>query len=210
MIVEVTRSLWKVWVAGLLAVPMMFLAVELVVTDFSVTNNGIEKFEELFDVDTRAQFGPPETGESGALTHQGQSELVTDWIWAIVLFVGGGVLGYMALREIALPRRILAADEEGLYLGLLHGRRSYTFIPWHQIRSLRSTVLDGESGRSTALEIAIVGPTEIPKHPYGATWDGNLLIVDADGWDVEPHELVGQLNLRLERHSRSVEDVTLD
>ena len=210
MIIEVSRSLWKVWVAGLLAVPMMFLAIELLVTDFAVTNKGIEAIEEVFDHDTRMTFGPPETTENGGLTHQGKSELVTDWIWALVLFSGGGVLGSWALVEIAFPRRILAADAQGIHLGLLKERRSYVLVPWHQIRSLRSTALDGEAGRSTALELAIVGDHTIPDHPYGAVWDGNLLIVDADGWDVEPHELAGQLDVLREQHTRPLEDVPLD
>ena len=210
MVIEVSRSLWKVWVAGLLAVPLLFLAVELMVTDFGVTNAGIEFFEEAFDHDTRMDLGPPETSDSGGLTHQGRSELATDWIWGIAFLVGGAVLGGWALYEIAYPRKILAADHQGLYLGLLMSRRSYVFVPWHQVRSLRSTFLDGEAGRSAAIELAVVGAHSIPENPYGAVWEGNLLLLDADGWDVETHELVGQLDTLRAQHSQPMEDVPLD
>jgi len=114
-------------------------------------------------------------------------------------------IGYVA----SLLSAVRSADEKMISaLQRLQSAHQPSALP-DQIKALRSTVLDSESGKSTALEFAIVGDTAIPVHPYGATWDGNLLVVDADGWNVEAHELAGQLNVLLEHKRRPVEDVPL-
>lgn len=208
MSIEVHRSVWRAWLGAVLAIPMIFLAIEMVVTDFAATNNLIGFFEEAVDVDTRLEFGPPETREeSGSLSHQGKSEAVTDTLWGVALFLVGAVVAYLSLREIALPRRILGADDEGLYLGIERARREYVFIPWTAIASVRSTVAEDDTGSVDALEVEVNAPTMVPDHPRGASWQGTKLLVDADGWKPPVHEVAGLLSFLHEHARTAVEEV---
>ena len=41
-----------------------------------------------------------------------------------------------------------------------------------------------------------------PSAPWGAAWDGNTLMVDADSWNVEPDEVVAHARMALENWRR--------
>ena len=141
---------------------------------------------------------PPETSDEGAITNQGRSEQRADWLWGWGLVAAGGGLAIWSLSELGRRRRALAADDSGLYLDV-SASRSDVFLPWDQVQSIRSTVVEGDTGPTRSIEIAVSGTTWVPAHPLGATWDGNRLLLDADDWRIPAHEAAGLLDAMLER-----------
>jgi hypothetical protein len=47
--------------------------------------------------------------------------------------------------------------------------------------------------------IDVIDPAGLPADPWGASWDGNRLIVDAGGWDLPIDEVVIHSGIALER-----------
>lgn len=179
MRVEINRTAWKAWIAAMIAVPLVLIAVDLAFT--------------------HRYFREPVQDADGNLTTQGMSEQRTDYIWFVGLTVGGGVLLYWSLREITGNRRVVVADAEGLHLSVGSSRTADVFVPWHQVTSIRSTFREDETGPTDYLEVGIHGPTWVPADPRGAVWEHDHLLVDATDWQTPSHVAAGLLQTMLER-----------
>lgn len=189
MRVVVNRSVLRYWLAGLLAVPLILLAIEI-------------SFAHRL-------FGEPERNDDGALTNQGLSETRADWLWAAGLAVAGVGLAGWSLRELGAPRQVLVAEDEGMLLAVGSTRRPEVFVPWHQVSSLRSTVATDDAGTRPVLQLSMQQRSWIPAEPVGARWKGRLLEVDAGNWRPPVHEVAGVLQMMLERYRMRGEAVTL-
>jgi hypothetical protein len=187
--VEVTRSAWKAWLAGVIAIPLLLVAIDLAFT--------------------HRYFREPARDENGNLTTQGLSEQRADYVWFIGLTAGGGVLIVWSLRDLAGSRRALVADDEGLYLPVGSTRSSQVFVPWAQVTSVRSTfVEDDATGPTPYLDLGIAGPSWVPAEPRGARWVDDHLYVDATDWQTPVHEVAGLLQTMLERSRYDDEEAT--
>ncbi len=190
------RSRHRAWIALVLAVPTLLLGVDRAVTDGDITEavvDAIRAPSELEDL-SRTQ----ETREGGGLSNQGRSERRADFLWGWILLGGGGALAFWAVTELASSRRALAADDAGLYLPVASSAND-VFVPWDRVQSVRSTVVDDDSGPTRTIEITLSGNTWIPSNPRGAVWDGDRLLVDADDWRMPAREAAGLLEVMLER-----------
>lgn len=179
MRVVVNRSMLRYWLAGMLAVPLILLAVELAIA---------HQF-----------FGEPDQRDDGGLSNQGLSETRADWAWAIGLTLAGLGLAAWSFRELGTPRQVLVGESDGLFLAVGTSRKPEVFVPWHQVQSLRSTVVEDELGPSPVLELEMVERSWIPHMPIGARWVGRVLQVDAATWKPPAHEVAGALQTMLER-----------
>jgi deoxyribonuclease-4 len=177
--VEINRSSWKAFLAGMLAIPLILIAIDLAFT--------------------HGFFRAPEANEDGSLTNQGLSEQRADLVWFAGLTIGGGMLIWWSLREITGSRRVVVADHDGLYLAIGSARQSEVFVPWSRIESIRSTFVEDETGPTPYLEVTISGPSWVPTEPRGARWEGDRLLVDATDWQTPVHEAAGLLQTMLER-----------
>lgn len=180
MKVEFARSVWRPWLAGLVAVPLLLVAVDLAIT--------------------HQVFREPAADAEGRRTNQGLSEERADWIWGLGLAAAGLGLVYWSLRELSGPRNAVSADEEGIYLGIGPGRGEPVFVPWDQVLSVRSSFEHDDTGPTPKLEVAVDTPGWLPLRARGAAWKGNRIVMDATGWQVPVHRAAGLLQTMLERY----------
>jgi hypothetical protein len=145
---------------------------------------------------------PPETGADGVLTARGANSRRLDIVWGSSLGIGGGAL--LAWSATGLVRRaeLVVVGPDGMEMRL-HGEGApATFVPWDRIRSVRSTVYRDETGSTPALEVVFDDPDGLPVHPSGAAWDGDRLLLDAEGWDIRAVDVSVIARLALDRAHR--------
>ena len=147
--------------------------------------------------------GPPETdADTGLLTSRGRSQQRTDYLWGSVLLVAG--FGLAGLGTMSLLRRapVVEVRDDGLRLRIA-GPGSMVQIPWDEITWLHSgSDGDDEVVPPRIFLVHVVDPSSYPSAPWGATWDGSTLMVDADSWNVEPEEVVAHARMALDRWRR--------
>lgn len=179
MNVEIKRSVLRPFVAGVLAIAAIVIAIDLLFT------------YRLFSV--------PEENDEGARTSQGDSERRSDIAWGVGFAVVGLGLGAWAVPELIRHRSVLVADEDGISLALgRHGEPAWR-VGWEQVVSVRSTVTEDDTGPVAALDVELTDASLGPVRPRGARQDGAHLLVDADDWERPVHEVAGRLQLLLER-----------
>lgn len=179
MNVEIKRSVLRPFVAGILAIAAIVIAIDLLFT------------YRLFSV--------PEENEEGARTSQGDSERRSDIAWGVGLAVVGLGLGAWAVPELIRHRSVLVADQEGITVALGRHSEPAWRVGWEQVVSVRSTVTEDDTGPVAALDIELTDASLGPDRPRGARQDGAHLLVDADDWERPVHEVAGRLQLLLER-----------
>lgn len=174
--VVVTRAPLRLWVLALAGVIMMVLAFDAVIG------------ERILPAFGRVVYGPEEAPLQG-------EELL---VWAFAFGIGGAVLAGWALRELVVPRWILAADETGLELPRAEGRA--WSVPWNRVIDLSLGQLMELDGPIRALFVVLEDPSGIPDQLRGLVRvDHWTLAVHASGWS-EPPEVVleGLQSLRRE------------
>lgn len=150
--------------------------------------------------------GPPETDEeSGALTSRGRSQQRTDYLWGTAFLLVGA--GLAAVGSVSLLRRSPVAEvgTDGLNLRIA-GPLRFTHIPWSNVTWVHS----GSDGDDEAVPLRVflvhvADPSPYPAAPWGATWDGATLMVDADSWNVPPEEVVAHATMALDTARREAE-----
>ncbi len=198
MEVQFKRAAWRPWLLLLLAVPALALALDLTITDRAITDwvlRTVHAPSELRSDLARS----PEQREDGGLSYQGESERRADVAWGIFFWLAAGGLLFWGFTELTTTRRVLSADDDGMRLMVGSAPGHDVFVPWDQVRSVRSTVDDGPAGRQDVLEVVVEGPTWIPPNPSYARWDGNRLLVTAGDWATPAHEAAGVLETLRER-----------
>jgi hypothetical protein len=155
------RSAMKMWLLGLSGIPFVVLGA---------------------DVLTRRRI----TGAlSAAIFSASDPQLLEprDVIWAVVLVVIGLGLSGFGLKELVSPRKVAAADAEGLRLYLSGPFRSATLIPWDGIEDIGAEMLEDDGDLVAVMWLRLNDPELIPPNPWGARWvEGNLAILASD-WD---------------------------
>lgn len=149
---------------------------------------------------------PPET-HNEQITSKGRSQQRADYVWGGFLLVGGaGLFGY-AVAALIRRTPALVVREDGLAVTIGAPGEDLEFVPWSAIASVSSAAEkdpDGGYDRDV-LMIDLIDPGGLPADPWGASWDGNRLIVDASGWDVPIDEVVIHSGIALERAHHSEE-----
>ncbi len=143
---------------------------------------------------------PPTTNDDGTLTSKGQTERRTDLVWGTLFVVGGGAALVTGLGGLLRARPVIELDEDVMRLRVA-GPMSYMDIAWDEIASVRSGRDFGEDGRipTPVLLVELYDRTGYPDGLWGAVWDGNILQVDADGWETTVEDVVIRSELILGR-----------
>ena len=149
---------------------------------------------------------PPSTNDDGALTSKGQTERRTDMIWGSLFTAVGGSLIVVGLGGLMTGRSVVEIDEEALSLRVA-GPMSMLDFAWSDIVSVRSGRDYEDDGRipTSLLLVEVDDPGKYPDELWGAVWDGPILQVDADGWEVSVEDLAVRCQLMLDR-PREVEE----
>lgn len=144
---------------------------------------------------------PPDTYNE-EITSKGRNQRRADYVWGVFLLAGGaGVFGYSVT---ALIRRApaLVVREDGLVLAVGAPGEEPVFVPWSLISFVSSAAEKNPNGGydRDVLVIDIVDPAGLPADPWGASWSGNRLVVDASGWDRPIGEVVIHAGIALDRY----------
>ena len=133
----------------------------------------------------------PTTNDDGVLTSKGQTERRTDMIWGSLFTAVGGSLIVVGLGGLIVGRPIVEVTDDALRLRIA-GPLSMLDVAWEDIVSIRSGRDYDDDGR-IPLPILLVEVEDAGKYPaglWGAVWNGNVLQVDADGWESSLEDVV--------------------
>jgi len=148
----------------------------------------------------------PETDEeTGALTSRGQSQQRTDWMFGTVFLVFGGGAVVLSVSAAALRRPVVELTPEGMRLRVA-GPQRFIELPWSDISWVHSGT-DGDHERipPRVLLVHVASAEPYPASLWGASWDGNTLMIDADSWSLPPEDVSAYALVSLEawqRHHR--------
>jgi hypothetical protein len=150
--------------------------------------------------------GRPEVDEATEqLTSRGRSQQRADYLWGSALLAVGGVL--VAIGTVSFVRRapVVEVRSEGLRLRI-GGPVQMVSIPWSDVTWVHSGADgDDEVVPPRVFLVHVVDVAPFPPAPWGATWDGRTLMVDADSWNVEPDEVVAHARMAFETWHREAE-----
>jgi hypothetical protein len=143
---------------------------------------------------------PPTTGDDGVLTSKGQTERRTDIVWGTLFGAAGIVLVFTGFGGLLAGRPIMELTDDEIWLRVA-GPGSSLGIPWSEVVSVRSGRDYDDDGRIPipVLLVEVADPTRYPLGLWGAEWEGNVLKVDADGWEVPVEDVVIRSELLMER-----------
>ena len=113
------------------------------------------------------------------------------------------------MGSLSLLRRSPVAEvgADGLNLRIA-GPMRLDDIPWSNVTWVHSgSDGDDEAVPPRVFLVHVADPSPYPAAPWGATWDGNTLMVDADSWNVPPEEVVAHATMALDTARRADERI---
>ncbi|MDH3731710.1 MAG: hypothetical protein OES13_11420, partial [Acidimicrobiia bacterium] len=137
--------------------------------------------------------------ETGELRCDGKAERRGDVGWGIFLGLGGAAMAGWGVRGLAQSRRLLAADEDRIVVAIGPPGDVMWSVGWNEVFSVKSTVDDDDTGRVMVLDIELAGDSLAPIDPRGARVDGDHVLIDAEDWRPPLDEVVGRLQVLLDR-----------
>jgi hypothetical protein len=143
---------------------------------------------------------PPTIDDNGVLTSKGQTERRTDMVWGSLFTAVGGSLIVVGLGGLLTARPMVELTDDVIRLRIA-GPLSTLDVPWEEIVSVRSGRDYDDDGR-VAIPLLLVEVEDRSKYPdglWGAVWDGDVLQVDADGWEAPVEDVVIRASLMLEK-----------
>jgi len=185
MIVRVIRSPWRVLGYALLAVPMILLALDMLwAYRFYPYPETTPATREVTAAD-----GSVVEETVQVYTDTGRSQRRRDIGWGAVLLSAGSASIVWAFIGAVRPRRLLAADGEGLTLWLDGRRRPPLRLAWEEVAEVRSGVRTDEAGEVPVLSLRLHAPERVPTRPRGAVAEPPWLHLFAGEWDPPAHEV---------------------
>ena len=142
---------------------------------------------------------PPDT-YNDEITSKGRNQRRADYAWGAFMIVGGaGLFGY-AVTSLIRRSPVLVLREDGVVLTVGPPGEEPTFVPWSAIASVSSAALPDPDGgyERDVLVIDVTDPAGLPAEPWGAVWDGNWLVIEADGWETQIGEVVIHAEIAME------------
>jgi hypothetical protein len=146
---------------------------------------------------------PPETdATTGALTSRGQNQRRSDMTWGWSLMLIGGTLVIASAGSAVARRPVLEVRADSLRVRVAGPRRFLT-IPYDDVTWVHSAADgDDEVVPPRVLLIHVRSASDYPEPLWGAEWDGNTLVVDADSWSRRPEEVATRVDLALDAWRR--------
>lgn len=146
---------------------------------------------------------PPDT-HSDAITSKGTNQRRADYVWGAFMLAGGvGLFGY-AVGSLIRRSPVLVLREDGALIAVGPPGDEPVFVSWSSVDGVYCAAeKDPDGGVSRdVLVIDFVDPQGLPSEPWGATWDGNRLQIDAAGWEKPMAEIAIHANIALDQASR--------
>jgi len=142
---------------------------------------------------------PPDT-YNDEITSKGRNQRRADYAWGAFLIAGGGGLFGYAVTSLIRRSPVLVLREDGMVLTVGPPGEEPEFLPWSAIEAVSSAaVADPDGGYDRdVLVIDVRDPAGLPAEPWGAMWEGNRLVVDADGWETPIGEVVIHAEIAME------------
>jgi len=149
---------------------------------------------------------PPDT-YNDEITSKGRNQRRADYTWGAFLIVGGGGLFGYAVTSLIRRSPVLVLREDGMALTVGPPGEEPVFLPWNAIDAVSSAaVADPDGGHDRdVFVIDVLDPAGLPAEPWGATWQGNRLVVEADGWETPIGEMVIHAEIAME-HAHNFPD----
>ena len=126
-------------------------------------------------------------------TDTGRAQRRRDIGWGAVLLAAGSVLFVWGFVGAAVPRRLLAADAEGLTLWLDGRRRPPLRLAWQEIAEVRSGLRTDDAGEVPVLSLRLRSPERVPTGPRGAVAEPPWLHLFAGDWEPPAHEVAARV-----------------
>lgn len=185
MIVRVTRSSLRLLGYALVAVPMILLAVDMLLS------------YRFYPHPETTQATRQVTAADGSVveetvqvyTETGRAQRRRDVGWGLVLLGAGSASIVWAFVGLVAPRRLLAADAEGVSLWVDGRRRAPLRLAWEEIAEVRSGLRRDEAGEVPVLSLRLHSPDRVPRRPRGAAAEPPWLHLYAGEWDRPAHEV---------------------
>jgi len=136
------------------------------------------------------------------ITQKGRNQRRSDYVWGAFLLAGGAGLFGFALTALIRRTPALVVRDDGLLLTVGAPGEDAAFVPWSAISFVSSAAEKNPNGGydRDVLVIDVIDPGGLPAEPWGASWDGNRLIMDASGWDKPLGEIVIHAGIALDRY----------
>jgi hypothetical protein len=149
---------------------------------------------------------PPDTFNE-EITQKGRNQRRADYVWGALLLAGGAGLFGFALTALIRRTPTLVVRDDGLSLTLGSPGEEPVFVPWSAISFVSSAAEKNPNGGydRDVLVVDIIDPAGLPAEPWGASWKGNRLVIDAGGWDKPIDEVVIHAGIALDRYQHSEE-----
>jgi hypothetical protein len=185
VIVRVTRSPLRLLGYALVAVPMILLAVDMLLS------------YRFYPHPETTQATRQVTAADGSVveetvpvyTDTGRAQRRRDVGWGSVLLGAGSASIVWAFAGLVAPRRLLAADTEGVAIWLDGRRRAPWRVAWEEVAEVRSGLRADEAGEVPVLSLRLHSPERVPTRPRGAVAEPPWLHVFAGEWDRPAHEV---------------------
>jgi hypothetical protein len=147
------------------------------------------------------------------ITTKGRAQRRADYVWGAFLLVGGvGLFGY-AVTSLIRRSPVLVLTEDGVVIAVGAPGDEPVFVLWDSIDGVYCAAEHDPDGGPPCdvLVIAFNDPEGLPSEPWGASWDGNRLQIDASGWEKPIGEIAIHAGIALERaHWLATEEETQD
>jgi hypothetical protein len=143
---------------------------------------------------------PPDTYNE-EITSKGRNQRRADYVWGAFLLAGGAAVFGYAVTSLIRRTPVLVVRDDGVVLTVAAPGEDPIFVPWSAVSSVTSAAEpdpDGGSDRDV-LVIDFVEPAGLPVEPWGASWDGNRLVIDATAWEKPLGEVVIHSEIAMER-----------
>ena len=146
---------------------------------------------------------PPDT-YNDEITSKGRNQRRSDYIWGAFMLVGGvGLFGY-AVTSLIRRTPVLVLREDGVVIAVGAPGDEPVFVSWDAIDGVYCTAERDPSGSRyrDVFVIDFTDPEGLPSEPWGASWDGNRLQIEAAGWEKPIGEVVIHAGIALEQSRR--------
>lgn len=194
--VVVGRSRLRLWGFAALAIPAIFVAIDLTQTHHFAPEPDMTT---IVVGQTTNDNGETADVTDSVLTDVGRTEQRRDVFFGVTLLVGGlATLGW-AGKELFAPAPFLVADGEGLLVRVDGPGNPPRRFRWDGIVEVRSSLLDDDGEEIPVLSIRLLDLEEVPYLPAGAKAEPPWLHVYADEWEVPAHQIAPFLDQRAAR-----------
>ena len=143
---------------------------------------------------------PPDTYNE-SITSKGRNQRRADYVWGAFLLAGGaGLFGY-AVTSLVRRTPVVVVRDDGMVLAVAAPGEDPIFVPWSAISAVSSAAEpdpDGGADRDV-LAIDFIDPAGLPTEPWGASWHGNRLVIDATAWENPLGEVVIHAGIAMDR-----------